>query len=371
MPDRVLFVAYTADWTGPSNSLLLLIRHLGKRVDPLVVMPGEGLLAEALRAERIPYVSVKSLGTASIPGLRRLIKRRGIELVYANTASRVSRNALVASRLAGRPFICHVRSMGWKKKWTELGFLKYSNAVIAVSEACGKSVERFCRPGRLHVIHNGVEIDSMAVPDRQGARRHLEAVAGLPADAFAIISVSHISQRKGSIEAVRAFSTVASSDSRAHLILVGSLHREPAYVDAVRKEIAQGGLQKRVCLTGFREDAIRLMQGADLFLHTAASDPHPRSVVEAMACRLPVVAYSVDGVAETVENGVTGMLVPHGDLNALAASLKAVMSDPGSIASMRTSGPEIARSRFSATATANGVAAIMSMLSDFVSLTAQ
>jgi len=137
---RIPFVSSTPNWIGPTSSLLLLLKHLRSRYDVTVLLPGEGLFIEALDREHIPYVRFLSLAKGSIPAILRLIRREGIDLVYGNTVNVTSRNALIAAEPARVPFIRHVHEMGWENTWLQMGFLRFSNAVIAVSQACALQI---------------------------------------------------------------------------------------------------------------------------------------------------------------------------------------------------------------------------------------
>jgi glycosyltransferase involved in cell wall biosynthesis len=143
------------------------------------------------------------------------------------------------------------------------------------------------------------------------------------------------------------------------LLLVGSLEFDQAYVDQLRHLIHESAIESRVLMAGFRSDVSHLLQGADLFIHTAARDPHPRAVLEAMAAGLPVVAFAVDGVAETVISGETGELVPAGDVAGLAAAAGRILRDAELALQLGAEGCARVQRDFSAEQTARGVGSII------------
>ena len=196
-----------------------------------------------------------------------------------------------------------------------MGYLGLADAVNAVSQACAVSVERFVEHRRLHVIHNGVPLEM--AESKSGDRSSIREL-GLPDDAFVILSVSHLCERKGQAHAIAAMPAIVEKVPSAHLGLLGSLDRDPTYAGGLRSQIRSLGLAGKVHLLGFKQDVESLLSGADLFVHTAIADPHPRSVIEAMAASLPVVAFAVDGVAETVVSGETGRLIAPEDVASLA-----------------------------------------------------
>ena len=343
---------------GPSNTLLLLLKHLREQYDVAVVLPGYGSFTRALERERIPFFSLASMTKGSIPSLFRLIRGERFSLVYGNNTSSCSRNGILAARLANVPTICQVHAMGWGKSWRDLGFLKLAHATIAVSKACARSISRFVPPDRLHVVYNGVETSPLEA-GRDGPRSRLLAETGLsPRDVIAT-SVSHICPRKGQEYAIQAMANIVAQAPSVHLLLVGSLDRDVAYVERIRAMIRAARLDDHVSMVGFRTDAEQLMRGSDLLLHTAIADPHPLAVLEGMAVRLPVVAFSVDGVAETIKHGQTGYLVPKGDVTALADSVLHLAADASLRMQLGSNARAHVEEHFSAESTARKIGDII------------
>lgn len=349
MTARLLFVSNTTECAGPTNSLLLLLRHMGDGFDVAVLVPGHGFLSQALEGEGIATISLPSLKRRQVPDIYRLVTSGGYDLVYGNNASSACRNAMIAAKLARVPFACHVRGMGGRGKWKKLGFLRLADAVIAVSEACARTISPYSGRKRLHVVHNGVELPTLrhdaGPPDASDAA---PVAAGLEPDARLVVSVSHICPRKGQEHAVEAMARVVRAVPSAHLLLVGALDRDPNYVDEVERRIRELALEGRVSLLGFRRDVPRLIRAADVFLHTAVRDPHPRAVIEAMAAGVPVVAFDVDGVSETVESGSTGILCRAQDTDGLAAAMTRLLCDPTLRRKFGERGRRVAAERFSA-----------------------
>jgi glycosyltransferase involved in cell wall biosynthesis len=87
------------------------------------------------------------------------------------------------------------------------------------------------------------------------------------------------------------------------------------------------GIEGRVELLGARGDVRELLASSDIFVLSSRSEGHPVSLLEAMATGLPVVATDVGGVAESVVHGQTGLLVPAGEVTALAAALERLVDD--------------------------------------------
>jgi glycosyltransferase involved in cell wall biosynthesis len=108
------------------------------------------------------------------------------------------------------------------------------------------------------------------------------------------------------------------------------------------------GLHDRVCFLGHRDDVPDLLRSCDVFVLPSLYEGFPLSVLEAMAAGKPVIATAVGGTPEAVSDGETGFLVPPGDPSALAAAIRAVLSDPVLARRLGSAGRERACRTFSA-----------------------
>lgn len=327
-PPRVLFVSHSAGWKGPSRSLLLLLDHLANRVEPVALLPGDGPLRSALEERGIRTVTQRSFTKWSIPRLWAMVRREKPDLVYGNCLSGITRNVLLAARLAGTPVVMHVREMARPGNRSAY-FLRWANGVVAVSEASARAASSYVGGVPIVVAHNGVPADRSALdPERRAvARARLLEVAGLDREpGCLLLSAGSFCERKGQLHQIRAWAEAARVVEGV-LLLFGE-DVDPAYARLVHELVEARQLGDRVRFGGFRPDLPELLPGADAFVHTPAFDPHPRAVLEAMAAGLPVVAYAIDGVSETVDQGKSGFLAEPGDESSIAQALCRVAKDP-------------------------------------------
>ncbi|MBN2549571.1 MAG: glycosyltransferase family 4 protein [Anaerolineales bacterium] len=362
MKKRLLFVSYTADWTGPNNSLWLLLEHLRSQYELTVLAPGLGSFSEALVDKRIPFVSFPSLDKCAIPSLAHLIRREKYDLIYGNGRNGASRNALIASKLARVPFICHIREMEWGDSWRISGFLRFADGVIFVSQACAKANSKFVPQDRSNVIYNGVELATNGLMHYPSVRTSLLSEIGLSDQDVILCNVGRIIPAKGQEYVIEGMAEVVRAVHHARLLLIGSFDRgseEKIYAQKVRAMIKNMSLEQQVFLLGYRQDARQLMAGSDLFLYASLRDAHPRSVIEAMSVGLPVVAFAVDGVAETVVDGQTGYLVQPGDVAGLAGATLKLVQNPELRSRMGMAGQQRVQTHFSAETTAQQVGAVI------------
>ncbi len=113
-----------------------------------------------------------------------------------------------------------------------------------------------------------------------------------------------------------------------------------------KARVAQARLQDKVTFGGFRSDLPRLYKTADAYLLCSLAESLPLSIREAMGAALPVIATQVGGVAEAVEDGRSGILVPSGDADALADAIVTLATNPELRRSMGERGQAIFREKF-------------------------
>lgn len=166
----------------------------------------------------------------------------------------------------------------------------------------------------VHVIYHGVEVDKFtlpAVPPRNDVKR--------------IITVAQLIPRKNHQLLLRAYAQLPPQvrDSAVLEFVGGGPSRR-----ALERLAGELGIAERVVFAGRppHEDLVRRLQQADLFCLPTLSEGMPVATIEAMACGLPVVASAVDGIPESVVEGVSGLLVPPDDAGALARALQAALA---------------------------------------------
>jgi len=207
--------------------------------------------------------------------------------------------------------------------------------VVAVNAEAIKSclVADGYDPASVAVIHNGIELSRFDRPPQPGrVRREL----GLPAEAPLVAVLARLHPVKGIEYFLEAAAAVASGFPSARFLVVGQgcILRDGVIVETPYKRQLEAaaerlGLAGRVVFTGFRLDIPDLLaEVAVSVLPCIGNEGLSNSVLESMAAGVPVVATTVGGNPEAVEDGVSGLLVPPRDAEALARAIGAVLADP-------------------------------------------
>jgi glycosyltransferase involved in cell wall biosynthesis len=238
-----------------------------------------------------------------------LAKRRGmVVMLEVNEVAGVQRaRGLVLERLA---------------RWIERTSFRRADAVLVVSSFLADEVRRRGgREGRVHVIPNAVEAAAPAAPGRGAIRQTL----GL--NGSVVIGFVGWFDRWDRLDLlVEVFHALHRRRPEARLLLVG----DGPVAGPLRSEISRRGLDRAVVLTGPvpRPDVARHLEAMDIgVLPSSNAFGSPIALFEMMAAGKPVVAPDVAPVLDVLEPGVTGLVVPLGDREALGAALDRLVAD--------------------------------------------
>ena len=316
--DNITFVSHSSRLYGASRSLLELVKGLkamGARL--CVVLPAEGLMAQALRRLAvevfvIPFPCwVGSPEQAAQRNHRRygiemvvakiswLLARWGTELVWSNSS--VSPVGALAADQRSLPHIWHLRelngeSQGFAFDWHEsevIALFNQSQRRIAVSQLTRVHYQAMgCLP--CEVLYSGIasaeELKARSAPQpiHQPTR---------------LLLVGRVMPSKGQTIAIQAVRQLLDSGYPTRLRIVGD-----GDLDGCRELASQLNILDQVELVGFHDQVQQDYQWADLALTCSINEPMGRTTVEAMSYGLPVVGDFRGGTGELIDHGITGLL---------------------------------------------------------------
>ena len=212
--------------------------------------------------------------------------------------------------------------------------LRAADRVIAVSpHVAEQAIQLGVEPTRVRVIRSGVDLERFRPRDRGTARRRL----GLAENLSIVLFVGNLEPRKHLDVLIRSLPSVRAGVPEAIVVVVGSgasagANDQSTSLQALTAEL---DLPSAVRFVGNvdADDLLDWYAAADVFALPSSSEAQGIAALEAMASGLPVVASAVGGLAGTIHDGRTGVLVEPGDAAALSDALRRLLSD----AAMRTS----------------------------------
>ena len=215
------------------------------------------------------------------------------------------------------------------KPWYYLAIERMLNAITDARICVSRDImeirkRREGTPGRkLVYIPNAVDTVRFRSPSRDRARVFAE-FGWDPAQPL-VIAVGRLEPEKNYELLVRAIDRLRPRFPSIRCLLVGDGSRRAALANLVDSL----GLASRVTLAGARADIPDLLGAADVFVLSSLKEGLPVSLLEAMAAGRGIVATSVGGVPETIRDGESGLLVPSGDVEALAGGIARLLADEG------------------------------------------
>jgi glycosyltransferase involved in cell wall biosynthesis len=260
------------------------------------------------------------MGPGTWSAMRDYLSRLQPDLVHAHLPS----TGILARLTANAPVVYTEHNVVGSYRFPT-GFLNratYSrNArVIAVSDAVAESLSGYPGPAPL-VIPNGV-----AVSVEPGWAREARASLGVPEDTVLFAHVGNIRPHKGHKNLIEATALLRSQLDDFAVVSIGG-EKYPGDLDRLESEVARLGLENRIRFLGRREDAVDIMASADVAVNPSDHEGLPLAVLEAMTLGRPVVATAVGGVPGVIADEETGLLVPAGDPDALAAAMARLATD--------------------------------------------
>lgn len=345
-PLRVLQVITDTDRRGAQVFALDLaggLDALGAQVTTVALAPGT----------RPDPLAVETLGDRqrSPATLRALHRRmRDVDVTVAHGSSTLLACGLAAPG-TGRPFV--YRQISDSRFWAPdaarrarvRAYLRRADTVVALSEEARRTLHTYLRVPlhRIAVVPNAVPGSGFApaTPAEQAAAR---VAFGLPADAVVALYVGALVPEKGVADAIEA---VAAAPA-LHLAIAGD-GPERALLERTAARCAPG----RVHFLGDLAAPAAAYRAADVAVLTSrGGDSMPAVLIEAGLSGLPSVTCPVGAIPEVVIDGLTGLVVPSGDLAAIGHAFVALAHDPELRTSMGRAAEEHCRGRYTIDAVA-------------------
>lgn len=334
----ILFIGFVGGNGGASVLMLELAIRLGAvGLRTKIVVPDWQATEEyarrcqshGIRVERSPWL----IEHGSRPGyffkvLRFLRKYRAPIVHYQLSANTLHHFFLYAMDMLSLPpsFVTLQTNLTVPEPGDKLAQLwaaaanRHFNKVITVSErARQRQIQYGVSPEHVEVISNGVDIKRFSRGDPVPVRRRL----GVANDARLIIFTGRMEQDKRPLEALKAFLLIASEFPSAHILFLGQGPLE----SETRAEAERAGLRHRVHLPGYQNNVEDWLAASSLFLLPTESEGCSVSVLEAMAAGCPVVTTACPGNDEMLTDGKNALLVPVGDVQQMAVSMRRLLKD--------------------------------------------
>ena len=360
-PPRLLISASGDLWAGAAVQIHQVAKALVGRKRFLVraALLNPGRLEDELRALGIEVEVLDERLRSNwwmVRRLFRLISEFGPDLVHVNDYKFQVLVTAACLTLPRRPALIrtyHSRPSRWPglaglkvaafQRLDLLSLRHRTSRVITVSRDLERELASKLGSATIVTVPNGVPVDTAQPSDKGEVRERW----GIPPHCVWIGTGIRLEDIKNPALLVEAAAILAESGARFVMSIFGEGRLEPQ----LRAGIAERGLDGKVVLHGHRDDLVEIMGAWDVFVLGSRHEGMPMVLLEAMSLGVPPVCTRVGGIAEIVEDGVSGALVAANDAPAMASALKALCDDREKREATGRAAARRVRERFSIEAT--------------------
>jgi glycosyltransferase involved in cell wall biosynthesis len=299
------------------------------------VMAAADALAPAVSAHGIPVHDLGATANYDLRWLarfRRLLAQGDFDVVHFHLPYTAALGRLAVRSLPrrSRPLTIYTEHSLWNKvsplvKWLNRATVGSDQALLAVSPAAYDALPNGLRP-RARVVVHGIDqsLAEHAVGHRAALRDRIRKELGVPDEELLAVTVAGLRAEKGYDVLLDAAHLV----DRRRVPIRFAAAGEGTLAGELRSRHDSLGLGERFVFLGHRTDALELIAAADIFVLASRQEGLPVVLMEATSVGTPIVATTVGGVPQVIEDGVNGLLVPPGDPSTLAGALERLAGDP-------------------------------------------
>ena len=311
------------------------------------------LSAAGVEVELLPRAG--RAGWDTIAGLARTVRRRRAGVVHAWLFASNWRAAIARLLAPHARVVASIRGMEDDLRQSHLiAYRALSPLIDAIIVNSLAALERSAsRTGisrdKYRLVRNGVDLDRL---DRESHQRSI--LPWDPETSPVVGYVGTLHPRKRALSLAPLAARILARVPRARFLVVGDgPERGP-----LEAACARLGIADRFAFVGYAEPVAPFLRRMDVLIHPSMNEGSSNAILEAMAARIPVVAYAVSGNREAVVHGATGLLIPDGREDALAAAAAELLENTGESRRLGDGGRARVENDFSVDAMVRATAAV-------------
>lgn len=306
---------------------------------------------------------------SSLPALVRL--RDQYDLIFVSGYRIIGLTAVLVGKLFRKPVVLKADSQGemsgeffesgLKKFGTSRSslafrlFLDFRNFILKKAEAFSAISPEIASEwasnrvplNKIHVIPNGVDT-ALFAPANADQKSFLREKLNLPKAAIIAIYTGRLVSYKGLPLLLKVWDEIRCRHENAILLLAGTGGLDIHNCEAqLHDYVTSAGLEKNVWFLGSVQNIPEYLQAADLFVFPTENDAFPSSLIESMACALPIVTTPVGAIKTIMSNRETGLLVQPGNFEQLFEALDVILSDKAFASRLGQAARRIVKERYS------------------------
>ena len=321
---NVLHIDEQSGWRGGEQQASYLIRGLAERGHRCIIAgkPGSAFLSRDHGVPDLVRIAVPCRGELDLFTsfrLARVIREHQIDVVHAHSSHALT-YAVLARMFARRGAVVASRRVDFAPKPNLFSRWKYRqpDRIVAISGCIARVLRSFgIGDAQLRTVHSGID------PKRLEAAPLSRASLGVPEGAPLAGNVAALVGHKDQATLIDAVPHILRACPEFRLVIAGEGPLRPQ----LEAQIACLQVGHAVLLLGQRNDVPALLRALDVFVMSSKEEGLGTSVLDAMACDVPIVATNAGGIPEMIRNEETGLLVPVGDAQALASAVLCMLDE--------------------------------------------
>ncbi len=326
---KVLHLSSEQTWRGGEQQIAYLVDELTRhKVSNYVACRSDSAFEVYAKNKNLNYKTLSFSGSVDLATARAIakwVKVESIDLVHTHTAKGHGIASIATLVGLKTPIIVHRRvdfpiRQSWLTQW------KYNRPTIKAIICVSHAIEQIARLGiknqdKALTVHSGVDISRFSTSTKKGL---LHKELGLPSSTKLIGNTSALAPHKNyGLFVEVAEKLIDRYEGDLHFVIIGDGDQR----SAIEMEIEKRSLARHFTLTGFRKDIPDILPELDIFLMTSSTEGLGTSLIDALACKVPIVATEVGGIPEVVIHEKTGLTATVGDAQRLAENCMRLLDD--------------------------------------------
>lgn len=317
----------------------------------LIAHPEGNLLKKAIQVG-IPTIPVnihKYIDILAIWTLAGIIRREKTQIIHVHFATDlwIIVPAAILSKINPKVILTrHMKSHRRKKDILHRLIYNYVSKVIAISELVKECLleSHPLSEDKIPIIYYGLDLVKYDYTRYDG--KGIKKEFNIAPRTKVVGIVGRLNPGKGQDEFLQAAKLIINAEPEVIFLMVGEDIGAKGYKDYLVSLSKELGLEEKVIFTGHRDDIPEIMAAMDVFVLTSKAEAFGLVLIEAMALAKPIVGYRSGAIEEIVKDGVSGILVPFGEINTLSEAVISLLIDQDRADKMGRQGRRLVEERF-------------------------
>ncbi|CAN5496227.1 glycosyltransferase [soil metagenome] len=327
---RILHVSTPSTWRGGEQQVAYLAIALKAFSEKQQILtPIQSVLSQQLMHSGIHLENFKRSGALDISlakNITRICEKEKIQIIHTHDSHAHSAAVISAAIFGNKTPVVVSRRVDFAISSSPLSIWKYNHSsvkkIICVSEAIKDiTAPRIKDKSKLVVVHSGIDLHRYEnLPIENILRKEFK----ISEDKILIGNLSALADHKDYPTFIEVAAKLLHENLLLHFFIIGEGPERTKLENLIRSS----QLQNNITLTGFRKDVPAVMSALDIFMITSKTEGLGTIVLEAFACKIPVVATKAGGIPELVIHEKTGLLAEPGDVDQLVNQVKHLIKNP-------------------------------------------